>query len=205
MKTVLFLDASINGELGNSSKLTQLLRTKIQEEIVEDLTVINRDLTQHPIPHLSQAEMRAWMTPHSERTIEQEKLASLSDELLKEVELSDLIVVGMPMYNFGVPSTFKSYIDRIARAGKTFKYTEQGPVGLLKNKKVIVMAARGGIYQGTDKDTQTKFLSDVFAFIGLTDIEFVYAEGLAMGESVYNDAFEQAKQKIDELVLQVAV
>ena len=101
-------------------------------------------------------------------------------DLIAELNDNELIVIGMPMYNFGIPSTFKAWIDRIARAGITFKYTEQGAVGLIKDKKVVVLAARGGVYQGTDMDTQTKYLKDVLGFVGMTDVNFIYAEGLAM-------------------------
>ena len=108
----------------------------------------------------------------------------------------------MPMYNFGVPSTFKAWIDRIARAGITFKYTETGPVGLLKDKKVIIVAARGGLYEGTDKDTQSKYLTDVLGFLGLTDVTFVYAEGLAMSDN-QEQSLAKAKQQLTELANQL--
>ena len=110
-----------------------------------------------------------------------------------------MLVIGMPMYNFGVPSTFKAWVDRLARAGVTFKYTENGPVGLLADKKVVVLAARGGQYVGTAKDTQTTYLKDFFAFVGLTDVEFVYAEGLAMGEESFNGAMDAATAQIRAL------
>merc|ERR1712137_1542973 len=89
-----------------------------------------------------------------------QELASFSDTLIDELKASDTVVIAMPMYNFGVPSTFKAWVDRIARAGVTFQYTENGPVGLLENKKIVVVAARGGIYEGTQKDTQSQYLKD---------------------------------------------
>lgn len=120
------------------------------------------------------------MTSTDDRTQTQQELAAISDAYIAQVMMADTIVIGMPMYNFGVPSAFKAWIDRIARAGVTFKYTDQGPVGLLKDKKIIVVAARGGMYQGTPLDTQTKYLQDFFGFLGLQDVDFIYAEGLAM-------------------------
>ena len=116
--------------------------------------------------------------PEAQRNAEQKSLVDLSDNLIKEVQQSDVLVIGLPMYNFGVPSQFRAWMDRIARAGVTFKYTEQGPVGLLANKKVIVLTARGGIYAGTDNDSQTKHVTSFFALLGITDVEFIYAEGL---------------------------
>jgi Acyl carrier protein phosphodiesterase len=92
-----------------------------------------------------------------------------------------VIVIGVPMYNFGIPSTLKAYFDHIARAGITFRYTANGPEGLLKGKRAVILAARGGIYSGTPRDTQTAYLRDFLAFVGITEVEFIYAEGLAMG------------------------
>lgn len=178
MHNILLIKSSLNGEQGNSSKLANeflnALTTQVKANVVE------RDLNKNEISHLSQQEMSAWMTAPNERNDEQHKLSAISDELIEELKASDTVVVGMPMYNFAIPSIFKAWIDRVARAGITFKYTEQGPVGLLEGKKVVIVAARGGMYAGTPKDTQTQYLKDFFAFIGITDIEFIYAEGLNM-------------------------
>lgn len=178
MRNLLLINTSINGEQGNSNKLA----TEFVEQLATStaLKVTERDLSEQVIAHLGAQEMATWMTPAEERTAEQQKLAAVSDQLIEEVQNADILVIGMPMYNFGVPSHFKAWIDRIARAGITFKYTEQGPVGLLQDKKAIIVAARGGMYAGTAKDTQSQYLKDVFAFIGITDIEFIYAEGLNM-------------------------
>jgi FMN-dependent NADH-azoreductase len=103
------------------------------------------------------------------------------------------------MYNFGIPSQLKAYFDHVARAGVTFRYTENGPVGLLENKKVYVLAARGGLYKGTSKDTQTRYVTDFFNFIGIKDVEFVYAEGLSMGDDNREASLSQARQEIERL------
>ncbi len=202
MKKVLTLNTGLNGTSGKSNQLVQdfVSRLKIQEQV----SVTERDLAVDDIDHLNLNEMQSWMTPENERSSEQAKLALISDTLIAELENSDVIVIGMPMYNFGAPSVFKSWIDRVARAGKTFRYTENGPVGLLNNKKVYVLATRGGLYAGTPKDTQTQYIKDVFAFIGIEDVEFVYAEGLAMGEESAKNALEQAEQKIVELIENLA-
>ena len=178
MKKVLVLNSSLNGEQGNSTKLSQQFVEQLTNN--QQISVTTRDLSDNAIAHLTQTEMAAWMTDANERSDEQKALAAISDDLIAELNDNELIVIGMPMYNFGIPSTFKAWIDRIARAGITFKYTEQGPVGLVEGKKVVVLAARGGIYQGTDMDTQTKYLKDVLGFVGMTDVNFIYAEGLAM-------------------------
>lgn len=196
MNKVLVLNAGLNGENSNSNKLTQAFINQLASES----EVFTRDLNNEALPHLTAQEMGAWMTPADELTPEQRELASISDKLIQELLDHDTIVIGMPMYNMGVPSTFKTYIDRIARAGKTFSYTESGPVGLVKDKKVVVLAARGGMYQGTPLDSQTSYLKSIFGLMGVVDIEFVYAEGLNMGEQVANQAWQQAELQIAELV-----
>jgi FMN-dependent NADH-azoreductase len=153
-----------------------------------------RDVAKHPVSHLTQDEMNAWITPAQDRTDEQQALSRTSDLMIEELQKSDTIVIAMPMYNFGVPSTFKAWVDRVARAGITFNYTENGPVGLLKDKKVIIVATRGGIYEGTEKDSQSQFLKDFFSFIGLDDIKFIYAEGLNMPDGDLN--FKSAQSDI---------
>ncbi len=196
MKKVLVLNSSLNGENGNSTKLTNTFVSQLTEQGQVAITV--RDLSSDAIDHLTQTEMAAWMTDVNERSDEQKALAAISDELIGELNDNDLIVIGMPMYNFGIPSTFKTWIDRIARAGITFKYTEQGAVGLLENKKVVVLAARGGVYQGSDIDTQTKYLKDVLGFVGMTDVDFIYAEGLAMPGA--EQSLEAAQENIKKFV-----
>ena len=192
MKT-LVLNSSLNGEQGNSNKLTAQFAS-----LLSSGDVVYRDIGTNPIPHLSQEEMQAWMTAPDERTQEQSELAAISDTLIEEVKSADTLVIGMPMYNFGVPSNFKAWIDRIARAGVTFRYSENGPVGLLEGKKAYVLAARGGMYAGTPLDTQTQYLKDVLAFIGITDVEFIYAEGLAMGDA--ENVLANAYASIDAVV-----
>lgn len=180
MNTILLLKSSLSGDQGNSSILANALVEKMKSDSAESsqtgggLTVITRDLAADDLPHLTQAEMASWANKS------EDGLATLSDTLINELKSSDTVVIAMPMYNFGVPSTFKAWVDRIARAGVTFQYTENGPVGLLENKKIVVVAARGGIYEGTQKDTQSQYLKDFFGLIGLTDVSFIYAEGLSM-------------------------
>ena len=124
---------------------------------------------------------------------------SYSDALIDELKRADTVVLGLPLYNFGVPSMLKAYFDHVGRAGATFRYTEKGPVGLLTGKKVYVFAARGGFYAGTPNETQTPYIRTFLSFIGMSDIEFVYAEGLARGEASKQQGIARARAEVDRL------
>lgn len=203
MTNVLAINSSLNGENGNSNKLVATFLEKLQSS--RDVSVNVTDLYENALPHLTQAEMGAWMTDPAERTDEQKALATISDDFIAQVQNADVLVIGMPMYNFGIPSAFKAWVDRIARAGVTFRYTENGPQGLLTDKKVYVLAARGGKYEGTPLDTQTNYIKDFFSFVGLKDVEFVFAEGLAMGGDSTSQSFSTANEKIIELIEKLPV
>lgn len=197
MRNILVIYSSLNQQTGNSSKLTREYLQNLQSK--GEVNIVERNLVTDGLGHLSAEEMQAWMTPAAERTAEQAELAAISDNLVEEVKAADEIVLGVPMYNFGIPSVLKAWIDRIARAGITFRYTEKGPQGLLDNKKVTILAARGGMYKGTEFDTQSQYLTHFFGFVGITDVQFVYAEGLNMGPDSADKAFKQANEKIIEL------
>jgi len=191
MNNILFIKSSLNGEQGNSTILAQELVANLS--VNSEVKVVERDLAEQGLEHLTQIEMAAWMTPANERNSAQVKLTHISDSLIEELTTSDTLVIAMPMYNYGVPSTFKAWVDRVARAGVTFRYTENGPVGLLKNKKVVIVAARGGIHAGTVSDSQTQYLTSFFNFLGLDDITFIYAEGLNMPGNEERYAAAQAE------------
>lgn len=197
MKNILVVNSSLNSDAGNSSKLVANYLDKLAGK---DVKLDLLDLNEAQLPHLTQQEMAAWMTAPEERTQAQAELAAISDALLSRLEEADEVVIGLPMYNLGVPSTFKAWIDRLARAGKSFKYTETGPVGLIADKPVTVLAARGGVYAGTDYDTQTPYIRHIFGLMGITSVNFVYAEGLNMGEEAAEKAFSAANEKIIELL-----
>lgn len=180
MKNVLVIKSSINSDNSVSNKI---INEFIQANGNDSVSITERDLGASPLPHLSQAEMVSWMSDEASLSDEQLKLRSLSESVVSEVQNADVIVIGLPMYNFAVPSNFKSWIDRLARAGVTFSYTENGPVGLLEDKPVYVIATRGGKYQGTPMDSQTQFIKDVLGFVGLKQVKFIYVEGIAMGEA----------------------
>jgi FMN-dependent NADH-azoreductase len=200
MKNILIVNSSISGEQGQSNQLIEnFLQALTSEAIVTRL-----DLNQQQLPHLAMSEIAAWMTPATDRSAEQAELAALSDLSIAQVQAADVILVGVPMYNFGVPSQLKAWFDRIARAGITFKYTETGPVGLLADKPVVFFATRGGIYKDLPHDSQTPFLKAFFNFIGLKNLHFVYAEGLSMGPDSAQAALVAAKTQIGELTSQLA-
>lgn len=194
MKNILVINSSISGSNGNSNKLVQFLLAQLSGAQVTEI-----DLNAQPLPHLEMSEIGAWMTPAAERNSEQQALAARSDELIAKIEAADAIVFGVPMYNFALPSQLKALLDRLARAGVTFKYTETGPVGLLKDKPVIFALARGGIYANTPADSQVPFLKTFFNFIGLTQQHFVYAEGLNMGPEAAEKGLTGAQQQLTEL------
>jgi FMN-dependent NADH-azoreductase len=158
-----------------------------------------RNLASDPVPHLDAERFAAFLSKPEDRNPDQQAVVAYSDGLISELKQADTIVIGLPMYNFGVPSQLKAWIDHVARAGVTFRYTEQGPIGLLTGKKAYALATRGGMYAGTPADTQTNYLRDFLAFIGITDVEFVYAEGLAMGDVAKTEALSSAKNTIRKL------
>jgi FMN-dependent NADH-azoreductase len=198
MKTILQINTSLFGEQGQSSKLTWDFIEAWRQRNPQD-RIISRDLAKDPVPHLTGERFQAFLTPAAEHTPEQRQVVAYSDALIEELRQADVIVLGLPMYNFGVPSTLKAYFDHVARAGVTFRYTANGPEGLLRNKKVYVLAARGGAYQGTALDTQTQYVTNFLKFLGMQDIEFVYAEGLALGEEKAQAALEQVQTQIATL------
>jgi FMN-dependent NADH-azoreductase len=195
MKTLLQLNTSIFSTGGESSRLANAF-VETRKIIEPNLRVIARDLAQDPVPHLTGEGFQGFLAKPEARTPAQAKTVAYSDALIGEIKRADIVVIGLPMYNFGVSSALKAYFDHIARAGITFKYTEKGPVGLLSGKKAYVFATRGGVYAGGRLDTQTSYVRDFLAFIGITDVEFVYAEGLAMGDAPRKAALENAQAAI---------
>ncbi|HYC41596.1 MAG TPA: NAD(P)H-dependent oxidoreductase [Noviherbaspirillum sp.] len=198
MKTLLQLNSSLFTGNGQSTRLSNEF-VAAWRDANPDGKVITRDLAANPVPHLDGQRFGAFLAKPEERTAQQQAVVDFSDALIDELRNADVIALGLPMYNFGIPSTLKAYFDHIARAGVTFRYTENGAVGLLTGKKVYVFAARGGIYQGTPADTQTAYVRDFLAFIGLSDVEFVYAEGLAMGEESKQAGLAKAENVIRQL------
>jgi FMN-dependent NADH-azoreductase len=198
MKKLLQINASLFSGNGQSSRLADQF-VAVWRNHHPDGKVSVRDLGREPVPHLDAERFLAFIAKPEERTPAQQALAACSDTLVEEIKAADVIVLGVPMYNFGVPSTLKAYFDHIARAGVTFRYTASGPEGLLKGKKAYVFAARGGLYAGTPKDSQTAYIRDFLGFLGIAEVEFVYAEGLNLGEPAKEAALADAKQRLEEL------
>jgi FMN-dependent NADH-azoreductase len=193
---ILQINSSARSEGANS--------TRVANDIVARLLAANpaaqvsvRDLASNPVPVLDEAALGALFTPAEQRTPEQAARVEFNDAVIAEVKAADVLVLGVPMYNFTVTAQFKNWIDAIARVGVTFRYTENGPEGLLKGKKVYVALARGGLYRGSDLDTQVPYLKTVLGFLGMTDVYFIYAEGLNMGPEAAEKGFAQAAQDLD--------
>lgn len=196
MKNILKIHSSLFAENSQSSQLTDAFVADLNSNAEHQ--VVTRDLAANPVPHLDGERFAAFTSKAESRSAKQQAVLDESDALIAELQDADLIVLGLPMYNFGIPSTLKSWIDHIARAGVTFRYTENGPQGLLTDKKLVVVAARGGLYAGTPKDSQTQYIKDLFGFVGITDVQFVYAEGLAMQDK-RESALQNARQQIKQL------
>lgn len=195
MTSLLQINTSLFSEQGHSSQLAQSFVQAWRERNPEGRWVV-RDLAQDPVPHLTADRFQAFLTPAEKRTIEQQAIVAYSDAFIDELRQANAIVLGLPMYNFGIPSTLKAYFDHVARAGVTFRYTENGPVGLLDDKPVTVLTTRGGLYQGTAKDTQTAFIQEFFNFLGIHNLRFIYAEGLNLGLEQQTAALTQAREDI---------
>jgi FMN-dependent NADH-azoreductase len=164
--------------------------------------VIVRDLAALPLPHVTEAQIGAYFTPAEKRTDEQKKILILSDQLVDELLEADTIIIGAPMYNFSVTSSLKSWIDHVARLGRTFAYTDKGPVGLATGKRAVIAIARGGIYSeepARAADFESGYLKQVLGFVGITDVELIVAEGVALGEEIAKQAIAKAEQQIAAL------
>lgn len=197
MKTLLRVQTSLQGSKGQSSQLAD----RFVERWLRNNPggrIVTRDLSRDTVPHLTAERFAAFAASDGERTSDQQAALALSDALIDELRDADTIVMAVPMYNFSVPSTLRSYFDHIARAGVTFRYTASGPEGLIKGKQVYVFITRGGIYSGA-ADTQTPYLRQFLGFIGITDVEFVYAEGLAYGNGVGEKNLMAANATIEKL------
>lgn len=195
---ILQINASARSVGANSTRLADAVTARLKAQHPNAVVEL-RDLASDPHPVLDEPALGALFTPAEQRTPEQESRVALDDALIAQVQSADAIVLGVPMYNFGVPVQLKTWIDAIARVGVTFRYTEKGPEGLLKGKKVYVALARGGLYRDTPADSQTPYLKNVLAFLGMNEVEFIFAEGLAMGADSASKAFAEAEARLAEI------
>ena len=193
-------------QINSSARSTGSESTRVADAIVARLqeanpgaNLVRRDLAKTPHPAIDEATLGALFTPADQRTPEQAARVALDDAVIAEAQAADAIVIGAPMYNFGITVQLKSWLDALARAGVTFRYTAEGPEGLLKNKKVYVALARGGIHKNGASDSQVPYLKTMLGFLGLTDVSFVYSEGHGMGPDAVAKAIAEANEQIKEV------
>ncbi len=206
MSNILVVNSSPNPD----TSVSRALATQFVEGWLDDLpdtTITYRDVGLDVLPHVDQDMVAAYFTPPENRTQEQDQALELSDAMVAEVETADVIVIGSPMYNFGITSGLKAWFDHLARVGRTFDYTENGPVGALGGRRVFVVTARGGSYQvgspAAAMDMQEPYLRTVLGFLGIEDVTFIHAEGMS-GGTAGKDAAEAEIQKLLESVTAVA-
>jgi len=193
MSRVLALKSSILGDYSQSTKLVEEFIKNVDQD---KLTV--RDLAANPLPVLDFSVATA-LRATEDLSQDQQAIVELSDTLIEEIKAADTLVIAAPMYNFTIPTQLKNWIDLIARAGVTFTYTENGVKGLIEGKKAIVVTTRGGIHKDAATDSVTPYLRTVLGFVGITDVEFVYAEALNMGEDAAAKGISEAQSKLAEL------
>ena len=195
---ILQINSSLRGTQSESTRVANAIVAKVAAAN-PGATVTVRDLGANPHPVLDEAALGALFTPADQRTADQAARVALDDALIAEAQAADVIVLGAPMYNFGMPAQLKNWFDAIARAGVTFRYTENGPEGLLKNKKVYVATSRGGVYP-VEADPQVPTLRMLLNFLGLTDHEFIYSSGMSMGPDAAAKGQEAANAAVEAAV-----
>jgi FMN-dependent NADH-azoreductase len=191
-------------QINSSARVGGSQSTPLASEIAARLVAANpgakltvRDLAATPHPALDETALGALFTPADKRTPEQAARVALDDALIAEIQAADAVVLGVPMYNFAISTQLKNWIDAICRAQVTFRYTEKGPEGLLAGKKVYIALARGGVYRDAPHDSQVPYLKMVLGFLGLTDVQFFYAEGLAISPENAQKAIAKARADIE--------
>ncbi|MDQ0594636.1 FMN-dependent NADH-azoreductase [Chryseobacterium ginsenosidimutans] len=198
MANILNIQSSISGENSVSNKLSQAVINQLLKKN-PDSKVVVRDLASNPIPHLEIHHFSAARIADEEKNDEQKEASKYSDESLQQIQEADIIVIGVPFYNFTFPSTLKSWIDSIAVAGKTFSYADGTPKGLLQNKKLYLNFAVGGVYENGLIENMEHYLKTLFAFMGITDVEVFQSQGL-MVPQLKDENLAKTVAKIEELV-----
>jgi FMN-dependent NADH-azoreductase len=204
MSTVLVLNSSATGDASVSRVVVNDAVARLQAHD-PDLVVLHRNIGENPIPHLS-PDAAVALQGRQPTKEHQANVLALSDELIGELQRADTIIIGAPMYNFGIPSTLKSWFDHVLRAGVTFRYSEAGPEGLLKGKRAVVVLARGGFYSegpAQAMDAQEPHLRTLLAFIGIADVTFVRVERLAFGPEAREQSINQAMVEIGRVTEEV--
>lgn len=195
MSRVLVIESSARQQGSVSRQLTQDFIAQWQAaHPADEITV--RDLAVDQVPHLDADLLGGWMKPSDQQSEAEQAALVRSNQLTEELLAADVLVMAAPMYNFAIPSTLKSWLDHVLRAGVTFKYTETGPKGLLTDKRAFVLTARGGIYSGSPLDHQEPYLRQAMSFIGIHDVTFIHAEGLNMGNEFQEKGLASAKAQL---------
>ena len=192
MNNVLVLKSSILADNSQTNQLSNYFVNKLAGK-----NVVIRDLAANPLPHFDATAATALRGQPT--SAEENALLALSDELVAEIKKADTLIINAPMYNFHIPTQLKSYFDFIARPRVTFQYSEKGPEGLLKGKKAVVLAAFGGFHQNQPTDLVTSYMKTILGFVGITDVQFVYMEGIGFGPEAVEKAQAQAKAEIDKM------
>ena len=192
MNNVLVLKYSILADNSQTNQLSDYFVSKLA-----DKNVVIRDLAANPLPHFDATAATALRGQPT--SAEENALLALSNELVAEIKNADTLIINAPMYNFHIPTQLKSYFDFIARPRVTFQYSEKGPEGLLKGKKAVVLAAFGGFHQNQPTDLVTSYMKAILGFVGITDVQFVYMEGIGFGPEAVEKAQAQAKAEIDKM------
>ena len=198
---ILQINSSARSTGSESTRLADAIVARVSAANAGGVNVSRRDLAADPHPVIDEPTLQALFTPADQRTEAQAARVALDDALIAQAQAADVIVIGAPTYNFGITAQLKSWFDAIARANVTFKYTETGPVGLLSGKKVYVAMARGGMHRGAASDVQSQHLKTFLGFVGLTDVQFVYAEGMGMGPDAVARAQAQAEAHINAVLV----
>jgi FMN-dependent NADH-azoreductase len=192
MTNILIIDSAATGEASVSRRLTGELEAILRGR--GPVRIVRRDVGAEPVPHLTAETTAAIRGGEAESDSARDALA-LSDAMIAELKAADIVVIGAPMYNFGIPSTLKAWFDHVLRAGITFRYSEAGPEGLLKGRKAIVVESRAGLYSegpAAAMDSQEPHLRTLLAFMGLVDVAFVRAEKLAFGPEAAQASIAEA-------------
>lgn len=199
MKTLLQINSSMKGESSQSSKLANDLSDRILTHS-PDIKHIKRDLSKDEIPHLDEETFQSFQNDLTDIESGVNDKLTISNDLIEELESADILIITAPMYNFMLPSTLKSWIDFVVRAGRTFQFTEAGPESLLSNKDTYIIMTQGGMSLGTSDDFMTPYLKQILGLIGLHNIQFIYVQGLAMGDGIANKNIEAAYDKMVTLL-----
>jgi len=200
MKNLLVISSSPAKDQSLSRQLLDYFAGQFQTK-QQDMNITFRDLGQTIVPHLNMDTIGAFYTPEDQRNEAQQQSLKVSDELVAELQNADMIVIGSPMHNFSISSHLKTYFDQVARVGVTFQYTENGPQGLLNNKKVLVITSRGGNYSNpayAAMDHQEPYIRTFLGFVGMNDVSFIHLQGVSSGNT--EPLITQSKQEIEQFI-----